>query len=196
MLRNSKPIIIMILACCSLYGVFVFPLWRITLEAAQFPEGLELHIWVNKLSGSSKYIIQNINILNHYIGMKSIEPESIPELKYFPIVIYIMSGLGIIAAFINKPAAYLSWSIAMVVLSLLGVFDFYLWLYDYGHNLDPNAPITIPGESYMPPLFGGKQLMNFYATSYPHWGTAFLGISLLLSFIAFLVSRQSRKKNE
>jgi len=193
---KRKPIILMLLACVFLAGVFFFPLWKITLEAPQFPEGLALDIWINKFSGTSKYIIQNINILNHYIGMKHIVPDAIPELKYFPIIVYIMMGLGLIAAGINKSFVYLIWMIVLATLSLLGVFDFYLWLYDYGHNLDPEAPITVPGMTYMPPVFGGKQLLNFYATSYPNWGTLFLVASILFSFLAFWSCKNKSKKNE
>src|SRR5690606_19488279 len=115
-MTNSKSVFFMILACCCLAAVFLFPLWQITLEAPQFPEGLQLNIWVNKLSGSSKHIIQNINILNHYIGMKFIEEDSIPELKYFPYVIYAMLGLGVVTVLIRKAWMYLTWCGVLVVL--------------------------------------------------------------------------------
>lgn len=169
-----------------LLGVFLFPLWQITLEAAQFPGGLRLNIWINQFSGDEGGgdIIKNINILNHYIGMQYIEPDSIPELKYFPWVVWGMFALGVGTIFINQRWAYLSWGIIMGVLCLLGVYDFYLWMYDYGHNLDPQAPIKIEGMVYMPPLFGEKDLLNFYVKSYPRMGTILVGIALACSFIA------------
>lgn len=190
-MKRNLPTWSMILACCCLAAVFLFPLWKIRLDAPQFPGGLRLDIWVNQLSGSSKHIIQNINILNHYIGMKFIEEDSIPELRYFPYIIYSLLALGVVAIIIKKPVAYLAWSIILSVLGALGVYDFYLWLYDYGHNLDPKAPISIPGMTYMPPLIGGKSLLNFYAFSYPWFGTLFLLLAIVLSFVSF---RASRKK--
>ena len=176
----------MVAAIIFLAGVFLFPLWQITLEAAQFPGGLRLNIWINKFSGDEGGgdIISNINILNHYIGMQKIEPDSIPELKYFPIVVIAMMVLGVLAAILNKAWAYWTWFIIMVILAGLGVYDFYLWMYDYGHNLDPKAPIKVEGMTYMPPLFGEKDLLNFYVKSYPHWGTIFMSISILLAFLA------------
>jgi len=51
-----------------------------------------------------------------------------------------------------------------------GLYDFWRWEYDYGHDLDPTAAIRIPGMSYQPPLVGGKQLLNFHATSWPDLG--------------------------
>ena len=181
-----SPRILMILALSSLGAVFLFPLWQILLDAAQFPGGLQLHIWINKISGTDKYILQNINILNHYIGMKSIHPDSIPELKYFPMVVYGLLTLGGVVVVIDKAWAYLTWPVLISLLGILGIYDFYLWLYDYGHNLDPTAPIKVEGMTYQPPLFGAKDLLNFYVQSYPHWGAAFLGLAVLLAFLAYI----------
>lgn len=183
----------MLVAAALLAGVFLFPLWQITLEAAQFPGGLRLNIWINQFSGDEGGgdIIANINILNHYIGMQKIEPDAIPELQYFPYVIYAMMGLGLVAALLNRAWGYFTWFVVISVLGVLGVYDFYLWMYDYGHNLDPMAPIKVPGMTYMPPLLGEKDLLNFYVKSYPRLGTVFLGISAFLSFAAFWVRRKN-----
>ncbi len=191
--QNSRlPQLLMLLGVLSLGAVFLFPIWQITLDAAQFPGGLKMHIWINKISGSEKNIIQNINILNHYIGMQRIEPDSIPELKYFPIVAYVMMGLGVASLIANKAWSYLSWFILIAILGALGIYDFYLWLYDYGHNLDPMAPIKVPGMTYMPPLLGEKDLLNFYVKSYPHWGSGFLGLSALFALTAAWFKKKSK----
>jgi len=187
-----KPRLIFFIGLIFLIGVTFFPLWRITLDAAQFPEGLYLDIWINKLTGSSDNVLQNINTLNHYIGMKYLHEDSIPELKYFPYILYSMVGIGLVVIILNKFWAYYIWFVLIAVLSALGIYDFYLWLYDYGHNLDPKAPIKIPGMSFMPPLFGGKDLLNFYVTSYPRFGTVFLFFSVICSFIAL---RMKKLKN-
>ncbi len=187
--------VLMVLALICLGLVFIFPLWQITLDAAQFPGGLKLHIWVNKISGTDEYIVQNINILNHYIGMQAIHPDSIPELKYFPVIVYVLLGLGLLTVFVNKSWGYFSWFALVAVLGALGIYDFYLWLYDYGHNLDPMAPIRIEGMAYMPPLFGEKDLLNFYVTSYPHWGGVGLGLSVILAFLAFWKKRSVNRQN-
>lgn len=179
----------MVLAIFCIGGLFFFPLWQILLEAPQFPGGLQMYIWINKISGTDRFILQNVNILNHYIGMQAIHPESIPELKYFPYIAYAMMALGVLMVLIHKAWGYLTWTILMAVLGMLGIYDFYLWLYDYGHNLDPNAPIQIEGMAYMPPLFGGKNLLNFYVESYPHWGGILLGLSILFGGLAYFKKR-------
>lgn len=193
--NKRSPQILMLLAVILLLGLFFFPIWQITLEAAQFPGGLRLNVWINKFSGDEGGgdIIANINILNHYIGMQKIEPDSIPELQFFPYVIYVMMALGIIITFVNRSWGFLTWGILMTILGLLGVYDFYLWMYDYGHNLDPMAPIKVPGMTYMPPLFGEKDLLNFYVKSYPRLGTILMGISILLSLVAFWLRKKLNK---
>ena len=168
MLRSSR---VLIATASILLGlVFVFPLWRIELQAPQYPEGLGLLIKVSDITGVKKHDLQNINGLNHYIGMKSIEPDSIPELKFMPVFVAVMIAAGLlVAATGNRVLLYL-WVGVFLIGSVAGLVDFWLWSYDYGHNLDPTAAIKVPGMTYQPPLIGSKQLLNFVATSWPGLG--------------------------
>ena len=184
------PKIVFIVGSVFLLGTFLSPVWRITLEAPQYPEGVTMYIWINKISGSEKGTLQSINILNHYVGMKMIEPESIPELKYFPKIIFGMALLGIVFGLINNKKLWLTWGIIMILLGILGVYDFYLWEYDYGHNLADDAPIKVPGQSYQPPLFGSKMLLNFNAISYPYYGSIFIAGSMICAFLSFFLKRK------
>lgn len=182
---KAAPRIITIVAVACLLMLFFFPLWQVTLIAPQYPDGVTMYIWINKITGSEPGTLQNINILNHYVGMQKIEPDSIPELTFFPWVIAALALFGLIAAAVNKSWVYLSWGVVFLILGIAGIYDFYLWEYDYGHNLDPKAPIKVPGQSYQPPLFGSKMLLNFNAISYPATGGIFMGIGLFLAFVAY-----------
>ena len=175
----------MFVAAILIASLFIFPLWRITLIAPQYPDGVTMYIYINKIGGDSPSTLQNINILNHYVGMKYIEPDSIPELTYFPFIVLGIIGLAVIAGLVNKKWLILSWIIAVVVLSGLGVYDFYLWEYDYGHNLSPDAPIKVPGAVYQPPVFGTKSILNFKAQSYPSTGGILHALAIVLGFVAF-----------
>lgn len=190
---RNLPKIIFIIGAIALLGTFLSPIWRITLEAPQYPKGVTMYIWINQLSGDEPGTLQNINILNHYVGMKMIEPESIPELKYFPMVIIGLSILGIIFGFINNKKLWISWGILLLILGALGIYDFYLWEYDYGHNLSDDAPIKVPGQAYQPPLIGSKMLLNFNAISYPYYGAIFIAIPMITSFLAFYLKRKETK---
>lgn len=149
---------------------YLFPLWRIALIAPQYPEGLGMLIRINTIVGIKEMDLQSINGLNHYIGMKTIVPESIPELRLMPMILglLIVTGLGVAA--LGRKWPLLGWSVGLVAVLVAGLVDYWKWGYDYGHNLDPHAIIAIPGMSYQPPLIGSKQLLNFTATSWPDIG--------------------------
>jgi hypothetical protein len=190
-MKRSK--IIMIAGSVMLLALFIFPLWNITLEAPQYPEPLGMDIWINKVVDSNPNDIKNINLMNHYIGMKDV-PIELKEFKIFPIVIFVMAVLGILIGIIGKRKLFLFWGITMLVLGIIGMYDFYLWLYDYGHNLNPHAAIKIPGQGYMPPLFGAKSILNFNAISLPMTGAYFMIVGIALSFVAFFKAKKEDKK--
>lgn len=177
--------IIVLMAALLLSLTYYLPLWEISLEAPQYPEGLGLEIWINQMQGQNPGDLNKINNLNHYIGMKTIHPESIRELHIMP---WIMRGLmlfGVIVAWARKRRLLLVWLLLFVVMAVAGLVDFYLWGYDYGHNLDmENAIIKVPGMTYQPPLIGSKQLLNFTAHSWP--GPA--GWVALGAFVASLLT--------
>lgn len=189
---KNIPRAMMILAGLFLGALFIWPMWRITLIAPQYPDGVTMFIYINKIGGDSPGILQNINILNHYVGMKYIEPDSIPELQYFPYIIIGMMALALFAAIMNRSWLFLGWVVVLAILGALGVYDFYLWEYDYGHNLSPKAPIKIPGASFQPPLFGTKMILNFIAKSYPHTAFYFVGLSAVLALIAWQIKRKQK----
>jgi hypothetical protein len=160
----------MVVAALLLGLPFVRPLWHIGLIAPQYPEGLGMYIWINQITGQKPQDLNSINGLNHYIGMKQIVPASIPELRFMPYLVGGLLVLGLVTALAGKRPLLYAWTGLFILLSLAGLADFWRWGYDYGHNLDPTAAIRIPGMAYQPPLIGAKQLLNFYATSWPAAG--------------------------
>ncbi|MEX0289968.1 MAG: hypothetical protein AB3N14_12740 [Flavobacteriaceae bacterium] len=194
-MKKSK--ILMILAALLPLLLFVFPLWKITLEAPQYPTPLGMYIHINDFSDANPHDIKNINLMNHYVGMKYI-PEAIPEFKIFPLGIIITSAIGLIIAFKANHKWYLYWFIMMVLISAAGLYDFYLWEKDYGYDLDPKAimKFTNPDGSVMgfqPPLFGSKDILNFTAHSYPQLGAYCLALGMAVSFIAYPIGRREKE---
>ncbi len=183
-MKNMGPRLLIILAGLCLLSLFIFPMWRITLLAPQYPDGVHMFIHVNKIGGKTPGTLQNVNILNHYIGMKPIVPDAIPELKYFPIIALCFTGLALLVGLIDKKVLYAFWLGIFIIALGLAVYDFYLWEYKYGHDLDANAPMKFEDESFQPPLFGSKVLLNFVAKSFPHVGGYFIILSLILASLA------------
>ncbi len=178
-----KPLYRVLLAAAALLllPLYRMPLWHIDLKAPQYPEGLGLRIYLWDVRGKGPHDLPNINTLNHYIGMRPIEPDAIPELRYMPWIVAGLIALGLGAALIGRRWAALLWVGVFAVTAALGLYDFWRWGYEYGHNLDPNAPIQIPGMAYQPPLIGSKQLLNITATSLPGPGGWLAIASLLLA---------------
>lgn len=191
---GSQSRIILALASLALLFLYILPMWKITLDAPQYPEGLGMYIWIDTITGEKKHDLQNINGLNHYIGMKRIEPESIPELDFMPWFIGFLVGFGLIGALSGKRWLLYSWVGIFMVGAVVGLVDFYLWEYDYGHNLDAEtAIIKIPGMNYQPPLIGSKKLLNFTASSWPASGGWIAFASLGAGLFAALKERRRKR---
>lgn len=160
----SKLSRLLIAASALLMSTTLFaPLWFIELFAPQYPEGLGMQIWANKITGD----VDNINILNHYIGMKHIIPNEIPELTILTPLFLVIVISGLLTAIIGNKIIMRLWVGFFLVSGAVAFADFYRWEYNYGHDLNPDAPIKVPGMHYQPPLIGSKTLLNISAYSYP-----------------------------
>lgn len=174
--------IILILCSLGLAAVIFLPIWRIELDAAQYPEGLELKIYSHKLAGQ----VEIINGLNHYIGMKTLHADDFIEFTVLPYIIGLIA-VAFLATALSKNRKWIySLFAAFILFGIIAMLDFYLWEYNYGHNLSPDAPIKVPGMAYQPPLIGYKQLLNFGAFSIPDiGGWIFIASGILLAYCVF-----------
>ncbi|WP_213189400.1 hypothetical protein [Cloacibacterium caeni] len=193
MKTNSLSKLSIILLSISGIGLVIsifVPIWAIYLEAPQYPEGLGMFLHANKITGDYEII----NGLNHYIGMKTIHQEDFWEFKVLPYALGFFAVLAFLFAFLKKKWGLYFFTALFLLFGIAFMVDFWLWEYDYGHNLNPNAPIIVPGMSYQPPLLGFKQLLNFGAYSYPDvggWIMFAVGIiSLVLSVLEFKSSNK------
>ncbi len=201
----KKAGIIMIIGSLLLLGLFKFPLWNIMLGAPQYPDPLGMDIYISGIKGVQEFDIQNIDGLNHYIGMKTIpEPEQMWEFNVFPMVIGVMVALGVLIgllAFFGKVNYkwFAGWFILMSILGILGMYDFNAWLTDYGINLDPHAIMKISNldgtpMTYKPPLFGHAKMLNFDVDSLPATGAWMMFVGMMLTLVAFFVGMKSSGK--
>lgn len=178
------------LSCVLLIASLFVPIWRIELDAPQYPEGLMLQIWASKIAGD----VDVINGLNHYIGMKTLHTEDFIEFTVLPYIILAYAAFFLVAAVIGTKK-WLNVSFwAFAAFGVIAMADFWKWEYDYGHHLDPNAAIKVPGMAYQPPLIGFKQLLNFGAFSVPDLGGWLLLIAGLLLLAAVLGGRKGLRK--
>jgi copper chaperone NosL len=189
-MKKLRPVsrILIAIAALLMISAYYVPLWQILMWAPQYPEGLEMKIWISNLTGDVKII----STLNHYIGMKHIEVGMFPEFTYMIYIVGFIIAFGLLASLVNRRFMLISFAIVMLAAGVGALVDFYLWGYDYGHNLDPTAAIIVPGMSYQPPLIGTKQLLNFTAFSGPDIGgwifmiAALITIGVLVCEVYFL----------
>ena len=184
---NLRERALIVVAALMLGAVYVLPLWNLTMFAPQYPDGLRMDIYSYRLEGGREgQDIKEINLLNHYIGMKDLATEDFTEFKWMPFVV------GAIGLLFLRAAAHGRMMDLVDVTVLYGYFAaFSLWsfgykLYSYGHNLAPTAAVKV--APFMPPLFGYKKLANFEVYSYPAAGSYFLALVILLLATAVVLA--------
>ncbi|SDE34958.1 hypothetical protein [Riemerella columbipharyngis] len=181
--------VIMIVCGLGLLVCHFVPLWAIYLEAPQYPEGLSMFLYTNKISGDYKII----NGLNHYIGMKEIHQKDFWEFRVLPYILGLFSMIAFFIAWHRKKIGLYLFCILFLLFGIGFMIDFYFWEYDYGHNLNPNAAIVVPGMTYQPPLIGFKQLLNFGAYSCPDiGGWIMFGVGVLLLIVSIYELKKSK----
>jgi copper chaperone NosL len=183
---------LLVLALVLLVPSYLFPLYDMTMFAPQYPEGLRLHIYSYKLDGGNGgQDIQEINVLNHYIGMRDLSTDDFTEFKWIPFVLGALGLLFLRTAVLGKMAQLVDVFVLYVYFGLFALWSFGYKMYSYGHDLAPTAAVTV--DPFTPPLFGYKKLANFEVYSYPGPGSYALVAVVAVLLAALVVAwRQSR----
>lgn len=174
---------LVLVAALLLLPVYVLPLWRLTMYAPQYPDGLRMAIYSHKLEGGNNgQDIKEINLLNHYIGMKDLTAADFTEFKWMPFVVGALALLLLRAPIHGKMSALLDVFVLFLYFGFFSLWSFAYKLYRYGHDLSPEAAVKV--DPFMPPLFGHKTLANFEVYSYPAVGSYILAAVALLLAVA------------
>jgi copper chaperone NosL len=179
--------VLVLLAAFLVVGSLFVPLWHMTFVAQQYPEGLDLWIYSHDLVGGDEgNDLTEINVLNHYIGMRDIAVEDFTEFKWMP---FVLGGLGLLflrAAVHGKVATLVDVAAVFGYFSGFSLWAFAYKLYRYGHDLAPTASVKVPG--FTPPVIGFKQIANFEVYSYPQGGTYAMAGAWLLVIVALVLA--------
>jgi hypothetical protein len=151
-----------------------FPWWKMVFVAPQYPEGLNIIVYPNKLEGE----IDIVNGLNHYIGMANFSEKNFPELSYLPYLVGGLAALTLLTALLRKKSVLYGLIGLFVIGGGLGVFDLQHALKKFGTNLSPDAPIKM--YPFVPPILGHNTVANFQTTS-------LLGLGTYLVIAAFIL---------
>ena len=164
------------------------PLWRIRLVAPQYAEGLTLEMYAYQIvAGNNGNDLNEINVLNHYIGMKPIAEKDFVEMQVIPFAIGAFVLLGLRAVLIGRVVNLVDLAVLFGYFSAFSLGSFAYRLYTYGHVLDPKAPMKI--APFTPVLVGEQQIANFVQSSWPLTGSFLLAAFLPLVGLALWLSR-------
>jgi hypothetical protein len=167
------------------------PLWNLTMFAPQYPDGLRLDIYSFRLEGGNHgQDIKEINLLNHYIGMKDLAEEDFTQFRWLPFALGVLALLFLRAAVHGRVAQLLDVVVLFGYFGLYSLWSFGYTLYRYGHDLSPQAAVKV--APFMPPLLGHSKLANFDVYSFPKLGTyAMVLVVLLLAGAVVLALRRA-----
>ena len=186
---DSTPRVLLIVAVLLLAPTYLFPLWKLTLFAPQYQDGLRVSIYSWKLDGGNNgQDIAEVNVLNHYIGMRNLDTSSFSEFKWIP---FVVGGLGLLflrTAVLGRMRHLVDVVALFMYFSLFALASFANKLWLWGHDLSPTASVKVPG--FMPPMFGYRKIANFEVYSYPEMGSyAFFAVALVLGAAWFTAWR-------
>lgn len=169
----ARPVLALLVVPLALS--FFWPLWRISMEAPQYPGGLVMDIYAYKVEGGNNgQHLQEINTLNHYIGMRTLDRDAMRDLDWLPFALGALALIALRVAAIGNVSALIDVVVMTTYVSCFAFGRFVYTLYIFGHHLRPDAPVKVPG--FMPAVLGTKQIANFTTHSGPQLGSAFLGV--------------------
>jgi hypothetical protein len=190
---NMRSRVLLAAAALLLAFIYFVPLWNMTMFAPQYPDGLRLDIWGYKLAGGNGgQDIKEINILNHYIGMKDLTPEGFREFEWIPFVVGAIALLCLRAAVIGKNSYLVDVTVLYAYFAAFSLWSFGHKLYLYGHNLAPTAAVKV--APFMPPMFGHRKIANFEIYSYPGPASYALGGAMLVLVIALALNLRDARR--
>lgn len=174
-------------AFCLLVSIFI-PYWRMTLLAPQYPGGLKVQVYVNRMVGD----VKEIDGLNHYIGMRPLAEAAQLERSLSILAIAVVSLLVVAAIYIhNQWAAVLSLPAFAFPAIFLG--DLFYWLRDFGQNLDPKAPLSSSIKPFVPPVLGEGLVGQFRTVAEVQTGFYLAIAASLLILVGLYLHRRAYK---
>lgn len=187
-MRFAIPTLMLSLARITLIVSVFLPYWHMTLEAPQYPNGLELTAYINHLDGD----VREIDGLNHYIGMRKLNDAAALERALGVWMVIAMFFLVEGATFVHS-----KWALLLVIPALLFpagfLVDLQYWLYSHGNNLDPTAALSSSVKPFVPSALGVDTIGQFRTTASAGIGWYLACATSVLTAIAIYFHRRAYK---
>ena len=168
--------ITLLVTAAALLVISIFlPYWRMRLNAPQYPGGLYVTVFVDRMEGD----VAEIDGLNHYIGMAPLGEAAQIERSLAPIALAVIVLMIIGVAFVHSKW-FAIFAIPAMTFPVVFLADMWIWLWYYGNHLDPTAPLSSSIKPFTPTILGTGHVGQFSTTSWllPGWYLAFLAAIL------------------
>lgn len=183
--RQRWGVLVLAVVAAGLFGAsYLLPWWNFKLVAPQYPQGLSLVISLTGVTGDTA----EINTINHYIGMGHLDDAATLERAYGAWAVGALALVVVVLALFAGRRLSRAMSFAALAFPLGFIADTMYWLYHFGHDLDPKAPIHL--AVFTPSLFGSGKVGQFVTTATPSWG---FGLAALAVVLVVIASWQRRK---
>jgi hypothetical protein len=178
--RRVLVAVLSIMAIVFLGVSFIFPYWKVTLKAPQYPQGLHVLVYLNRVEGD----MFEVNLLNHYIGMKRLEEAAKLERSFVLYIISLTSLFTLFFVFSGKKVMSL-FALPALLFPAGFLLDLFFWLYRFGHDLDPHAPIKF--KPFTPHIIGEGKIGQFATIGVLEYGFYLAVVSVILVLIALIL---------
>ncbi len=166
--ERRRPIWLFAAASVLLAVSVLLPYWRLNLAAPQYPDGLTVNVFVNRMEGD----VRELEGLNHYVGLPGFDEGAQAERQIAVAGIAAMVGL-LVAGILIHNRWVLAFTVPALVFPLVFLADLQYWLWRYGHDLDPAAPFADAVGEFTPPVLGPAEIAQFDTVALPHVGLIF-----------------------
>jgi hypothetical protein len=186
--RYRIPTALFSLAAFLLLVSIFLPYWTMLLKAPQFPDGLRISAYVNRLEGD----VVELEGLNHYVGLGSFEDGAVLERSIAIAAVLVLGGL-LAAAILFHSRWVILFTLPALLFPLVFVADLQWWLWRYGHNLDSSAPFADAVGEFTPPIFGTATIAQFDTLALPGWGFVLAVLASIITATALWYHRRAYK---
>ncbi len=186
--RFALPGFLLLAAAGLLIASYFQPYWNMTLHAPQYPKGLHVVAYLNRLEGD----VKEIDGLNHYIGMRPLNEAAQLERQTSAMMICVTALLVIGGLFVHSRWAALL-ALPAIVFPAGFLLDLHLWMAHFGQNLDPHAPLSNSVKPFTPPVLGTGFVGQFKTVAAGDTGMWIAAAAAALVLVALFFHRRAFK---
>ncbi|MCP4424052.1 MAG: cytochrome C [Chloroflexi bacterium] len=182
------PTLLFSVAAVLLIVSIFLPYWKMELLAPQYPKGLHITAYVNDLTGD----LFELDALNHYIGMRPLEEaaqfeKSISKIAISSVALLILAAIAIHTKWVVLLA------LPTILMPVMFLADLQWWLWKFGTDLDPAAPLSAAIQPFVPIVLGRGKIAQFETIAAPTIGLYLAILASILVIVGLYFHRKAYK---